>query len=130
VRGRPRNRGDQAHLVTDAPQSRSAEISQRERRYLLLMGIRVACFIITVVLVVNHAGWIAAIPAAGAIVLPYFAVVVANARRQTSSSAGFRPYQPSLPARQANQAGPEPVPGQLDEPDDPDKPAGQDRANS
>jgi hypothetical protein len=95
VRHRQRN---QAHLVTEAPQSRAAEIGQRERRYLLMMGIRVVCFVVTVVMFVTHAGWLTVIPAVGAIALPYFAVVVANSRRPAASS-GFRPYQPRLPER-------------------------------
>ncbi len=86
-------------MVTEARQSRSEEISQRERRYLLMMGIRIACFIVTVVLFVNHAGWFTLIPAAGAIALPYFAVVVANARRETGGASGFHAYQPRLPER-------------------------------
>jgi Flp pilus assembly protein TadB len=98
VRSRPKARRDQAHLVTDARQSRSAEISQRERRYLVMMGVRVVCFVVTVVMFVNHAGWLTVIPAAGAIALPYFAVVVANSRRQLGGS-GFRVYQPRLPER-------------------------------
>ncbi len=77
---------------------RSDEIGQREKRYLLLMGARVVCFVATVILFVNHAGWYAMIPAAGAITLPYFAVVVANSRRQAGAS-GFRPYEPRLPER-------------------------------
>ena len=89
---------DQAYLVTEAHQSRAAEISQRERRYLVMMGIRVVCFVITVVMFLTHAGWLTVIPAIGAIALPYFAVVVANTR-QPSSAAGFRPYQPNLPER-------------------------------
>ena len=63
-----------------------------------MMGIRVVCFIVTVVLFLNHAGWLTVIPAAGAIALPYFAVVIANSRQQAGSS-GFRPYQPNLPVR-------------------------------
>jgi hypothetical protein len=123
VPGRRKPRSDQAYLVTEARESRSAEISQRERRYLLLMGIRVVCFIITVVLVVNHVGWLAVLPAAGAIVLPYFAVVVANARRQTGAGS-LRPYQPNLPDRRAPDPGPRPVPGEVaDEPAD--EPAGE-----
>jgi hypothetical protein len=92
-------RRDQAYLVTDAPQSRSAEISQRQRRYLVMMGIRVVCFVVAVVAFLNHAGWLAMIPAIGAIVLPYFAVVVGNARRQTADATGFRAYEPRLPER-------------------------------
>lgn len=92
-------------MVTEARQSRSEEISQRERRYLVMMGIRVACFIVTVVMFVNHAGWLTAIPAAGAIALPYFAVVVANARQETRGTTGFRAYQPRLPERYTPPAG-------------------------
>jgi len=85
-------------VVTEAQQSRSAEINQRQRRYLLMMGIRVVCFVVTVVLFVNHAGWLCIIPAAGAIGLPYFAVVIANSR-QPGTSSGFRAYEPNLPER-------------------------------
>ena len=63
-----------------------------------MMGIRVVCFVVTVVLFFNHGGWFTFLPAAGAILLPYFAVVVANSRQQ-SGSGGFRPYQPRLPER-------------------------------
>ena len=63
-----------------------------------MMGVRVVCFIVTVVLFLNHAGWLTVIPAFGAIALPYFAVVIANSRQQAGSS-GFRPYEPSLPVR-------------------------------
>jgi hypothetical protein len=67
-----------------------------------MMGLRVVCFVVTVVLFLNHGGWLTVIPAAGAIALPYFAVVIANSR-QPGSSSGFRPYEPSLPERyQAN----------------------------
>ena len=91
-------RRDQAYLVTEAPQSRAAEIGQRQRRYLLMMGLRLVCFVITVVMFLNHAGWLTVIPAVGAIGLPYFAVVIANSR-QPASASGFRPYEPRLPER-------------------------------
>ena len=63
-----------------------------------MMGIRLLCFVITVVAFVNHAGWLTLLPAAGAIGLPYFAVVVANSRHPSVSS-GFQPYEPRWPAR-------------------------------
>lgn len=63
-----------------------------------MMGVRVVCFVVTVVMFVNHAGWLTVIPATGAIALPYFAVVVANSRGQLGGS-GFRPHQPRLPER-------------------------------
>jgi hypothetical protein len=98
VRTHRASRRDEAYLVTEARQSRSAEIGQRERRYLLMMGVRVVCFVITVIMFVTHAGWLTVIPAAGAIALPYFAVVIANSRGQ-SAATGFRPYNPHLPER-------------------------------
>ena len=99
-----RSQRDQAYVVTEAPQSRADELGQRERRYLTMMGIRVVCFVVSVVLFLNHVGWLALIPAVGAILLPYFAVVVANSRRPTSGS-GFRPYEPALPERYKPPAG-------------------------
>jgi hypothetical protein len=86
-------------LVTDAKRPMSEDIAYRERRYLLMMGIRVLCFVVAVVLFVEHAGWLAAIPAAGAIVMPYFAVVFANGGREPSNTRGLRHYEPNLPDR-------------------------------
>src|SRR5215471_14004207 len=98
MRSRTGSRRDRAYVVTEARQSRSDEIAQRERRYLIMMGIRVVCFIVAVALFLNHAGWLAMIPAIGAITLPYFAVVVANSRR-SRGGPGFEPYEPRLPER-------------------------------
>jgi hypothetical protein len=87
------------HLVTEANPSRSADIAYRERRYLIMMGIRVMCFVAAVIVFANGGGWLTAIPAVGAIVIPYFAVVFANGGREPSSTKGFRAYEPNLPVR-------------------------------
>ena len=87
-----------AHLVTEAQRSKSADISYRERRYLIMMAIRVVCFLVAVVVFAKGGGWLTAIPAVGAIVIPYFAVVFANGGREPSSTKGFRAYEPNLPA--------------------------------
>ncbi len=92
-------RRDQAHLVTEARPGRSADIAYRQRRYLIMMGIRVVCFVLAVVLYVNHAGWLTAIPAVGAIIIPYFAVVFANGGREPDGGRGFSAYDPKLPDR-------------------------------
>ena len=60
-----------------------------------MMGIRLACFVIAVVLFANGAGWFTAIPAVGAIIIPYFAVVFANGGREPTSQRGFRAYEPT-----------------------------------
>jgi hypothetical protein len=86
-------------LVTEAQPSLSADIAARQRRYLIMMGIRAACFALTIALFVAGAGWFAAIPAVGAIAIPYFAVVIANGGRELASTRGFQEYQPRLPAR-------------------------------
>ena len=101
----PRSRRESAHLVTEARKPRSEDIAYRERRYLIMMGFRVACFVLTIVLFASGAGWLAAIPAVGAIAIPYFAVVFANGGREPTSTRGFRAYEPKLPERYTGPAG-------------------------
>jgi hypothetical protein len=97
-------------VVTEARLSKSDDIAYRQRRYLIMMAVRAACFILAVIMFVNHAGWLTAIPAIGAIIIPYFAVVFANGGREPNVTRGFRPYEPSLPARFAGPpAGPGPA---------------------
>jgi len=86
------------HVVTQAHRSLSDDIAYRQRRYLLMMGIRTACFVIALVLFINHFGWLAAIPAVGAIFIPYIAVVFANGGREPDNVRGFMEYRPKLPA--------------------------------
>jgi DUF3099 family protein len=98
VRVTPRPRRDPAHLVTQARRPRSEDIAYRERRYLIMMGFRVICFGAAILLFTQGAGWFAAIPAVGALIIPYFAVVFANSGREPTSVRGFREYEPRLPA--------------------------------
>lgn len=64
--------------VTDAQHSHEVESAGRMRRYLILMGIRMVCFIVAAF----TTGWVRWTAAAGAIVLPWIAVVVANTVRR------------------------------------------------
>jgi hypothetical protein len=81
---------DSPYVVTTAAQSPIAERRARERRYLITMGIRVIAFIAAIVLA--REGWwiVAAIAIALSLVLPWVAVISANApkrsRRATSPS--------------------------------------------
>ena len=86
------------HVVTQAHRSLSDDITYRQRRYLLMMSIRSVCFGIAVLLFINHFGWLTAIPAVGAIFIPYFAVVFANGGREPDNTRGFMEYRPNLPA--------------------------------
>lgn len=61
--------------LTELPPSPQEEQAGRMRRYALTMGIRMVC----VVACLFVQGWWLLIPAGGAIVLPYIAVVLANA---------------------------------------------------
>lgn len=67
--------------ITTASSSAGADISSRQRRYLIAMGVRTACFLMVVLIAITHVGprWLAWVFVAGAIVLPYVAVVMANA---------------------------------------------------
>ena len=65
------------HTVTSAATSTTDDQDARMKRYLIMMGIRVACF----GLVFVTSGWLRWAAVAGAVVIPYFAVVIANAVR-------------------------------------------------
>jgi Protein of unknown function (DUF3099) len=76
-------------VITSARAGKSAEISRREVRYLLSMGIRTACFVLAFV-VSGPLRWVLV---AGAVFLPYVAVVIANTstHRETPPIAPFVP---------------------------------------
>lgn len=67
------------HSITDAPVRHSAEQHQRIVRYTIAMSIRMVCFIGAAVVAVAWESWWALVLAAAATVLPYTAVVNANA---------------------------------------------------
>ena len=69
--------------ITNAPLALTRDQAGRQKRYFISMMIRTACFILTVVLP-SPFRWIAL---AGAVGLPYFAVVIANAGRETMSQS-------------------------------------------
>ena len=84
----------------------SEDIAYRQRRYLIMMGIRLVCFIVAVVVYAAGAGWLTAIPAVGAIIIPYFAVVFANGGREPTSVRGFQEYDPAPPTGRPSPSGP------------------------
>src|ERR1700683_2962818 len=88
VRGQP-----SVHLVTQPQRCRSDDIAYRQRRYLWMMGIRAVCFGIAVLMFVNHLGWLTAIPAVGAIIIPYFAVVFANGGRAPNNTRALQGHR-------------------------------------
>jgi len=90
--------------ITTAQSSVGADIDHRQRRYLIAMGVRTLCFLVVALLAITHVGpgWLPWIFVVGAVVLPYVAVVMANAGG--TKSDGFElldgPSQdPELPGR-------------------------------
>lgn len=88
-----RERG--AYTVTDAQRPMSEDITYRQRRYLISMGIRVVAFLLAVFLF--HGIW-RFVAAAVALVVPYFAVVFANGGREPDDKVRFDTSRPRLPA--------------------------------
>jgi hypothetical protein len=83
--------------VTGLPSSLRDDQDIRMRRYLVSMIIRTACFVLAVVAIVllhwTVVGWILVV---AAVVLPYIAVVMANATRSLRSTY-LGPVAPSNP---------------------------------
>ena len=61
--------------ITDARAGSSVEMSQRIRRYTVTMAFRTVCFLVAVIFA--H-GWLQWVLFAGAVFLPYMAVLLAN----------------------------------------------------
>jgi hypothetical protein len=61
--------------ITTAPANSSDDIDRRRRRYVVSMSIRTLCFVGAVLVGDNWVRWVLV---AGAFVLPYIAVVMAN----------------------------------------------------
>jgi predicted MFS family arabinose efflux permease len=82
----------QSVVITDLGSSRTAEIRERERRYVIVMLFRAVCFIAATLLFHGAARWFAI---GIAIMLPWLAVVLANApNARAVRHAAFEPPAP------------------------------------
>ena len=88
-----RKKTEEPVRITTATRPRSQDIAARQRRYLFSMSIRTVCFILAIEFR-NTGLWPYFI--AGAIVLPYVAVVLANAGA-SPDPGGMDPYVPERP---------------------------------
>lgn len=77
--------------VTSLPQSPGDEVDHRVRRYALTMSIRIACFALMVL--VQPYGWYTWLFGIAAAVLPYIAVVFANAGSDSTDTGAESPLQ-------------------------------------
>lgn len=85
---------DQPVNITSARVSHSEDLRRRQMRYLFSMGVRTACFVLAIV-TTGPLRWVLV---AGAVFLPYVAVVLANAsdRRTSTGPASFPSEQAPL----------------------------------
>lgn len=82
------------------PEPRAEELARRTRRYLIQMGIRIVCFLGAVSTWGRIPVWLSWLLLVGAVVLPYIAVILANAGSER------RDGEPPLMPPRALDAGP------------------------
>ncbi|MFF7991890.1 DUF3099 domain-containing protein [Kitasatospora xanthocidica] len=73
--------GGQVFRITGARSSLTEDVRGRQRRYVISMLFRTVCVLLAVVLW-DVQRWLAFAALAGAVLLPYFAVLIANAGRE------------------------------------------------
>ncbi|MFD7830497.1 DUF3099 domain-containing protein [Kitasatospora sp. NPDC059803] len=79
--GKSADGGQQVHRITGARSSLTEDVRGRQRRYVVSMLLRTVCVLLAVVLW-DVQRWLAFAALAGAVLLPYFAVLIANAGRE------------------------------------------------
>jgi len=77
--GKKKSKATNVYDITAAPVSLTRDQASRQRRYFISMMIRTGCFLLTVILPSPYR-WFALL---GAVTLPYIAVVIANAGRES-----------------------------------------------
>lgn len=100
---------DDAVRITTAAAGRNVDIAARQKRYLLSMSIRSICFVGAVLTALAGWQWVWPFLIAGAIVLPYVAVVLANV--QATRKEGFALQDGAYAAPQLGAAPREPEVG-------------------
>lgn len=68
--------------ITTAPEPLAEDVARRQRRYLVQMGIRVVCFLVSVITWGHVPLAVSLVLIVAAVVLPYVAVLLANAGRE------------------------------------------------
>ena len=83
--------------ITSATPGRSTDVAARQRRYIISLDVRTACFILAVVFAGEPLMWVFI---AGSFILPYVAVVMANTQAKTDPDPDpgtiFDPHRPEL----------------------------------
>lgn len=95
ARKRRDRRGATAVSITSASRPHSEELRGREFRYVVSMGVRTLCFLLALVFMKHWVTWFFL---AGAVFLPYIAVVIANAGAAPDPLRDNHTYDPDRPA--------------------------------
>ncbi len=96
--------------ITTAQRSHRDDIATRQRRYLISMGIRTLCFVLTIV-TIGH--WFMWVFLAASVFLPPVAVIIANSNAP-SDPGGPEWFEPDVSTRaleSGHQAPPDPASG-------------------
>lgn len=78
------------HRISGVRPSLTEDVSRRQRQYLLAMSVRTVCFVLAVLC----GGVLRWVMFAGALLLPYIAVVLANRGRQRATGAPATAFTP------------------------------------
>ena len=97
------------YRITDARKGITEDVNARQRRYLISMGIRTVCF----VLAIFASGWLRWLLVIAALVLPYVAVIIANAGREPARGRAATVVSEAPPTLPGGPTG-LPGPGQSD----------------
>jgi Flp pilus assembly protein TadB len=78
--------------ITTASAGAGADIASRQKRYVITMGVRTLCFLAVAIIAMSHVGpgWLPWVFVVAAVVLPYVAVVMANAANTKSDGFELR----------------------------------------
>jgi len=122
----------EVHAITDAAGAHSEDMHQRMVKYALAMGIRMVCLIL--IFVVD--GWLKIVMVAGAVFLPWIAVVIANGNDKAEGhsdllldSAPLAEIESPPAPSPVDEHGSEVLQGELIDDDD-ETPSGQERRAS
>ncbi len=98
---RNNEKSGEAIRITTAAANRADDIQARQRRYLLSMSLRTICFVGAIAASLAGIDWLWPFLIAGAIILPYVAVVMANAAANLSDGFKLREADFSRPELEA-----------------------------
>lgn len=88
IRRRPDLPSEGVPSITQAPEPLTDDMARRQKRYLVQMGIRIICFAAAVLTWGTIPMWASLLLIVAAVVLPYSAVLIANAGRERRDSDG------------------------------------------